>query len=72
MMTFDHPNVMSLIGICIDRDIPLIIMPFMSNGSVLDSVRTNRRELHFESEGSTIQVHYLQSSYYYNYCTVYT
>ena len=61
MMTFDHPNVMSLVGICIDRDIPLIIMPFMSNGSVLDSVRTNRRELHFESEGSTIQVNYLQS-----------
>ena len=36
MLSFEHTNVMSLIGVCIDGEMPLIIMPFMSNGSVLD------------------------------------
>ena len=36
MLNFKHPNVMSLIGVCLDGEMPLIIMPFMSNGSVLE------------------------------------
>ena len=39
MVFFDHPNVMSLIGVCFDGDMPLIIMPYMSNGSVLEYVK---------------------------------
>ena len=36
MKCFDHPNVISLIGVCIDAGpAPYIIMPFMGNGSLL-------------------------------------
>ena len=35
MLTFNHPNVMTLIGLCLDGELPLIIMPFMSKGNVL-------------------------------------
>ena len=47
MLSFNHPNVMSLIGLCIEGEMPLLIMPFMSNGSLLDYVRQNRDKLHF-------------------------
>ena len=45
MLSFDHPNVMTLIGACFNRDNPLIIMPFMSNGNVLEHVKQHREEL---------------------------
>ena len=45
MLSFEHTNVMSLIGVCIDGEMPLLIMPFMSNGSVLDFVKHHRDEL---------------------------
>ena len=51
MASFDHPNVMSLIGMCFDGEVPLLIMPFMSGGSVLDYVVQNRDNLYF-SDGS--------------------
>ena len=47
MLSFKHPNVMSLTGLCFDGEVPLIIMPFMSDGSVLDSIRRNRENLYF-------------------------
>ena len=34
MLSFDHTNVMTLVGVCIDGELPLLIMPFMSNGCV--------------------------------------
>ena len=35
MKEFSHPNVMGLIGICLDAGpAPLIVMPFMVNGSL--------------------------------------
>ena len=45
MLSFKHNHVMSLIGVCIDGEMPLLIMPFMSNGSVLDYVRKNKDKL---------------------------
>ena len=42
MLSFNHPNVMSLIGLCIEGEMPLLIIPFMSNGSLLDFVRKNK------------------------------
>ena len=43
MLSFEHRNVMSLIGVCIDGGMPLlIIMPFMFNGSVLDFVKYHK------------------------------
>ena len=49
MLSFNHPNVMSLIGLCIEGEMPLLIMPFMSNGSLLDYVRQNREKLFTEN-----------------------
>jgi serine/threonine protein kinase len=35
MLQFDHPNVLSLIGVCVDGGTaPYIVMPFMANGSL--------------------------------------
>ena len=45
MLSFEHTNVMSLTGVCIDGEMPLLIMPFMSNGSVLEFVKHHRDEL---------------------------
>ena len=50
MLSFKHPNVMSLIGVCFDGEMPMILMPFMSNGSVLGYVKQNKGELLFDSE----------------------
>ena len=51
MISFRHPNVMSLIGMCFDGEVPLLILPFMSGGSVLDYVTKNRENLHFITHG---------------------
>ena len=45
MLSFEHTNVMSLIGVCIDGEMPLLIMPFMSNGSLLEFVKNHSEEL---------------------------
>ena len=46
MKQFSHPNVMSLIGVCIDAGpAPYIIMPFMANGSLLSYLRKERPNL---------------------------
>ena len=56
MFSFKHPNVMSLIGVCFDGEIPLIIMPYMSNGSVLGYVKLNRRKLLLDREVNEVEV----------------
>ena len=46
MSNLNHPNVMKLIGVCIDKqDTPYIVMPYMSLGSLLSYLRKNREEL---------------------------
>jgi len=46
MKQFNHPNVMSLIGVCTDAGpAPYIIMPFMANGSLLSYLRKERPNL---------------------------
>ena len=54
MLSFKHPNVMSLIGLCFDGNVPLIIMPFMSDGSVLNYIRQNRDHLFFTQQLSEV------------------
>ena len=56
MFTFSHPNVMPLIGLSFDEETPLIIMPFMSNGTVLSYVRESRKSLYFLESSDNIQV----------------
>ena len=46
MQDFDHPNVLPLIGVCLDGGpAPYIIMPFMTNGSLLSHLKENRESL---------------------------
>ena len=43
MKQFNHPNVMNLIGVCMDAGpAPYIVMPFMANGSLLSYLRKER------------------------------
>ena len=46
MVKFNHPNVLTLRGVCLDGGpSPFIIMPFMSNGSLLNYLKMNRDTL---------------------------
>ena len=46
MKEFNHPNVLSLRGVCLDGGpAPFIIMPFMTNGSLLSYLKENRESL---------------------------
>ena len=56
MSSFQHPNVMSLVGVCLDEEMPLLIMPFMSNGSVLEYIRHHKQELLLTSEATDEEV----------------
>jgi serine/threonine protein kinase len=43
MSEFDHPNVLKLVGVCLDGGpAPYIVMPFMENGSLLSYLRKER------------------------------
>ena len=53
MSKFDHPNVLTLTGVCLDGGpAPFIIMPFMTNGSLLTYLTKNRAKLVIESAGN--------------------
>ena len=56
MLSFDHPNVMSLTGVCLDKEIPLLIMPFMANGTVLEYVTQHKEDLRLTSKATEAQV----------------
>ena len=46
MKEFDHPNILSLKGVCLDGGpAPYIIMPFMTNGSLLGYLKENKKSL---------------------------
>ena len=46
MHKFEHKNVLTLRGVCLDGGpAPYIIMPFMANGSLLAYLKNNRSTL---------------------------
>ena len=46
MKVLKHPNVMSLIGVCLDMGpVPYIVLPFMSGGDLLTHVQQKRSSL---------------------------
>ena len=46
MSEFDHPNVLTLTGVCLDGGpAPYIVMPFMFNGSLLSYLKKERDHL---------------------------
>ena len=56
MLSFEHPNVMSLVGVCLDGEMPLLIMPFMSKGNILEYVRNHKQELLLTSAATDEEV----------------
>ena len=56
MLSLKHPNVMSLVGVCLNGEMPILVMPFMSNGSVLEYVRHHKQELLLTSEATDEEV----------------
>ena len=50
MKDFDHPNVMSLIGVCLDAGPGVsLVMPFMANGCLLDYLKKERDNLYLSA-----------------------
>ena len=56
MLSFTHPNVMPLTGLSIDGEMPLLIMPFMTNGSVLEYVKQHREKIYFLENTNDLEV----------------
>ena len=56
MLSFNHLNVMPLTGLCIDGEMPLLIMPFMTNGSVLEYVKQHREKMYFLENTNDLEV----------------
>ena len=53
MKSFQHKNVLSLIGVCIDAGAaPYLVMPYMLNGSLLSYLKKERPKLTI-AEGAT-------------------
>ena len=46
MEGFEHPHVLNIIGVCVDAGpAPYIIMPFMTNGSLLAYIKKEKINL---------------------------
>ena len=46
MKEFDHPNVLTLFGVCVDAGpAPYIVMPYMAKGSLLTYLRKERHRI---------------------------
>ena len=68
MCTLDHPNILPLIGVCIDGGpAPFIIMPFMFNGSLLAYLKKERENLVIppaaKVEHETVRLFYVFSKF---------
>ena len=51
MKCFDHPNVLSLIGVCLDAGpAPYVVIPFMANGSLLHYLKRERKNVVLTSD----------------------
>ena len=54
MSKFHHPNVMKLIGVCIDMgESPYVVMPYMTNGSLQSYLKKHRAELTIDNPDNT-------------------
>ena len=58
MQGLDHPNVMTLLGICLNyNSVPCMIMPYMANGSLLSYIRAQKGSLVLPGDADITQVH---------------
>ncbi len=61
MQEFHHPHVMPLIGVCLDAGPGVsMVMPYMTNGSLLDYLKKERSALEL-AEGEDSEKVYLNS-----------
>ncbi len=57
MQDFDHPHVMSLIGVCLDAGPGVaIVMPYMANGSLISYLKKERSSLELDDDCDIDQV----------------
>ena len=70
MKRFNHPHVMRLIGVCIDKGAsPYIVMPYMAYGSLLSYLKKYRAELTLANDNDQELVSTLkQKACYQAYC----
>ena len=59
MCHLDHPNVQTLIGVCLDAEVPYLIMPLMERGSLLMYLRKERGHLLMSEDIEDYQVYIL-------------
>ena len=55
MKDFNHPHIMSLIGVCLDAGVG-VVMPYMANGSVLSYLKKEREALLLQDEAAAAEV----------------
>ena len=49
MKSLSHPHVINIIGVSISNTLsPIVIMPFMENGSLLNYLKKERSALHLD------------------------
>ena len=57
MQGLDHPNVMTLLGTCLNASTaPCIVMPYMANGSLLSYIRRQKGSLVLSGDADITQV----------------
>ena len=62
MENLRHPNVMPLLGVCLDAgNVISIVMPFMANGSLLSYLKKQRPKLYLKNNAKTTHVRGLAS-----------
>ena len=58
MQQFNHPNVMGLLGVCLDAGpTPYIVLPFLSGGNLLSYVRARASSLVLSDKALTTKVY---------------
>ena len=58
MSKFDHPNVLKMTGVCLDGGpAPFIVMPFMSNGSLLSYLKQERQNLVLKTDRDDVSLY---------------
>ena len=65
MSKFNHPNVMKIIGVCLDKGpAPYIVMPYMTYGSLLSYLKKHRAELTLANDDDTELVNRIREGIY--------
>ena len=63
MKLFDHPNVMTLIGVCVSiGGGQAIIMPYMENGSLLSYLRKDKKNITTSDDQDLETVSYIHTA----------